>query len=135
VQAKLAEFEQQGSRVVAISFVQPARLKQYLDRRDLTIRVLSDPDRQAYRAFGLGSVSWCRILRPRAIAVYLRLILRGKLPTRPQEDIHQLGGDFLLDASGSTVFGYRSKDPTDRPTPDALLAEIRKMTNRPRSAT
>ncbi len=121
VQNHLAAFEELGCRVVAISFVTPQRLQSYLERRSLSMTCLSDPSRKAYRAFGLERVGWWRLLRPQAWGVYLRLILRGQLPRRPQEDVHQLGGDFLFAASGRLVYAYRSEGPTDRPTVDQLL--------------
>ena len=55
---------------------------------------------------------------------YLKLMLRGRMPRRPQEDIHQLGGDFILDSTGRVVYEYRSQDPTDRPDPGELLRLI-----------
>lgn len=121
MQERIKEFERLGAQVVVISFVKPDRLKQYLGRRAWTMRVLSDPELKAYHAFGLERASWLRMLRPRALLVYMQLILRGKMPQRPQEDVHQLGGDFILDPSGRVIYEYRSEDPTDRPTPTELL--------------
>ena len=121
MQERLSEFEQVGAKVVVISFVTPARLKEYLDRRPWSMRVLADPELAAYRAFGLERANWRQLLRPRALVVYMKLMLRGKMPQRPQEDIHQLGGDFILDATGNLVYEYRSEDPADRPSPSKLL--------------
>ena len=36
-------------------------------------------------------------------------------------DIHQLGGDFLLDRSGRLMLAHPSTDPADRPTVQQLL--------------
>jgi hypothetical protein len=88
------------------------------------MRVLADPELEAYRAFGLGRANWLQLLRPRALVVYLRLMLRGKMPRLPQEDVHQMGGDFILDATGRVVYEYRSEDPADRPSPPELLAVL-----------
>ncbi len=85
------------------------------------MRVLADPDRKAYEAFGLERAGWSKLLRPRALVVYMKLILQGKMPKRPQEDVHQMGGDFVLDATGRVVYEYRSEDPADRPSPSELL--------------
>jgi hypothetical protein len=52
---------------------------------------------------------------------YLKLMLRDKMPQRPQEDVHQLGGDFILDSTGRVVYEYRSQDPADRPDLAKLL--------------
>jgi hypothetical protein len=42
----------------------------------------------------------------------------------PEEDLLQLGGDFILNRSREIVFAYRSADPTDRPPIADLLAAI-----------
>ncbi len=121
MQKSLPEFERLGALVVAITFVQPTRLKSYLDRRGWTMRFLADPERAAYRAFGLERAGWLQMLGPRALCVYMKLILRGKMPRLPQEDVHQLGGDFIFDPAGHLVYEYRSADPTDRPSQAELL--------------
>ncbi len=114
-----------GAEVVVVSFVRPDRLAQYLRVHPWPFTVLADPDRSAYRAFGLGRASWLRLLRPRVMARYLQLVWSGWKPEAAQEDVHQLGGDFVLDGSGRLVYSYRSADPADRPPVAELLAAVR----------
>lgn len=127
MQESFDDFQRAGANVVVISFVKPARLKQYLDRRSWSMRVLADPELKAYREFGLERAGWLQLLRPRALVVYMKLILRGKMPQPPQEDVHQLGGDFILDASGRVVYEYRSEDPADRPSPTELMEVLARL--------
>ena len=126
MQERLAEFDSIGARVVAISFVQPERLRQYLSSRSWKVAVLADPERAAYRVFGLERASWWQLLRPRVIASYFRLLFRGRRPQAPQEDVHQLGGDFVFDRAGRVIYEYRSRDPADRPSVVALLEAVRR---------
>ena len=44
-----------------------------------------------------------------------------------KEDIQQAGGDFLVDRGGNILFAHRSRDPSDRPTPEKLLEEAEKV--------
>jgi peroxiredoxin len=125
VQAKLDEFRRLGAEVIVVSFAQPDRLTQYLAARPWPFQVLADPSRSAYRAFGLGSATWTQLLKPRVIAKYLGLILRGRMPHMAHEDVHQLGGDFVFDRGGRVVFEYRSRDPADRPSISELLDAVR----------
>lgn len=125
MQGRLKEFRSLGAEVLVISFVEPARLQQYLKLRPWRFRVLTDPGRNAYQSFGLGRAKWHQLLRPRVLARYVALILRGRMPHRAQEDIFQLGGDFVLDKKGQVVFEYRSIDPADRPDVSALLEAAR----------
>ena len=126
MQDQLQEFRTVGVDIVVVSFVQPTRLTQYLKVRPWPFRFLADPDRSAYRAFGLESASWWRLLHPRVIGRYLGLILRGRRPQMAHEDVHQLGGDFVLDRTGRVVYEFRSRDPADRPSIEELLAAVRR---------
>jgi peroxiredoxin len=132
VQARLGEFRSLGARVIALSFVEPKRLRAYLDRHPSSIPVLADPQRHAYQAFGLGRATWFELVRLRVIARYVWLILRGRRPRMAQEDVHQLGGDFVLDRSGRVVFAHRSTDPSDRPAVSELLNAVRGIASRGR---
>lgn len=90
--------------------------------------VLCDPNREAYRAFQLGHTSWLRILNPLVLGRYLLLILRGRLPFKPDEgeDLMQLGGDFVLDGQRRLTFAYSSANATDRPSVDVLVEAVMK---------
>ena len=121
MQERIDEFKQIGAEVVTISFVEPSRLKQYLADRPWSFRVLADPARAAYQAFGLERASWWQMLQPGVIATYIGLMMRGRMPKAAKEDVHQLGGDLILDATGRLIYEHRSSNPADRPTVSELL--------------
>ncbi|MFO0877496.1 MAG: peroxiredoxin-like family protein [Gemmataceae bacterium] len=129
VRDRYQEIQQAGACVVAITFAEPLMLKLFTDEGHYPFPVLGDPSRSVYRAFGLQRATWGRILHPRVILGYLGFLFRGWAPRRGRrgEDYLQLGGDFLLDSSGKVVFAHRSEDPTDRPSIDLLLREIRRL--------
>lgn len=114
---------QVGAEVLAVSQARPELLAAFQREQQLPFPVVADPDRIAYRAFGLERTSWGAILRPGVVLRYLRLILRGWRPKQmPKgEDVLQLGGDFILDSEGRLIYAYRSAEPTDRPALKALL--------------
>lgn len=122
-----AEFQQLGSDVLAVSFSPPERVARYLDESPMPFPVASDPSRAGYQAFGLERTTWGGILRPGVVGRYLGLILRGWLPhkTARNEDVLQLGGDFILNRRRRLVFARRSAEPTDRPSVNELLQAIR----------
>jgi peroxiredoxin len=116
-----------GCSVLVVCQAKPEVLARYLARQKWTAPVVSDPDRAAYRAFGLERTGWLTFFRPKVLWGYLRGMLRGYGLKTPYagEDVLQLGGDFVLDRAGTVVFADPSADPTDRPTVAQILDAIR----------
>lgn len=114
----LHDAEKLAVRIVVVAFASAQSLIAYQHRHGLDhLLVLSDPDRHAYRAFGLGRGSVLRIwLDPRVWARYLQLMLRGRRPEAAHEDTLQLGGDALVDSDGRITWIHRSRGPEDRPS-------------------
>jgi hypothetical protein len=126
VAAARDRFAERGCSVLVVAQAKPDFLSRFVVTQPAGIAFASDPERAAYRAFGLERTRWQTFFRPRVLLGYLRGMLRGyrvKLPAAG-EDVLQLGGDFILDRSGAVLLAYRSADPTDRPTTDALLAAL-----------
>ena len=114
-----------GGEVVVVSFTPPAKMKQFLAIHPLPFRTVSDPDRAAYRALSLGRTSVLAFLRPDVLWRYLKGIAHGYGPVKPEDDdLLQLGGDFLIDATGRLVWSRPSREPTDRPTAAELQAAM-----------
>lgn len=113
-----------GVTVLVVTQAPPAVLAVYLRSHPLPFPAVADPNRAAYKAFRLERTRWRDFLRPVVVWGYLRLILRGRLPRLPyrDEDVLQLGGDFLIDRAGDVAFAHRSRTATDRPSADELLA-------------
>ena len=118
-------------RALAISFEPVSRLADFADELDVPIMLASDPQREAYRAYGLTSGRFWQIWGTQTLAAYLRLLFRGrrlKIPRRG-DDLSQLGGDFVLGPrradEGRTLWYARpSHHPADRPSAAELLEAI-----------
>jgi hypothetical protein len=128
VKDRYAEFQRLESEVLVISFASPASVSDYVKETSMPFPVVSDPTRASYGAFGLGRTSWSEILRAGVVGRYLRLVLRGWLPgkTAKNDDLMQLGGDFVLNRERRLVFAHPSAEPTDRPSVDALLQAVQR---------
>jgi peroxiredoxin len=128
VKERYAEFRQLGSEVLVISFAPPPLVAAYLAETPMPFQVVSDASGASYQALGLGRTSWGAMLRPGVLGRYLGHMFRGWMPrkTSKDEDIFQLGGDFVIDGQGRVVYAYRSAEPTDRPAVDELLAAVRR---------
>jgi hypothetical protein len=122
-----------GCSVLVVCQAKPEVLSRYLARQSWTAPVVADPDRAAYRVFGLERTGWLTFFRPRVLWGYLRGMFRGYGLKAPYagEDVLQLGGDFVLDRTGTVVFAHPSATPTDRPTVPQVLDAIRAAPPRP----
>lgn len=119
----LPDLEALNTRIVGISFGGPDKARIWLDKTQVPFILLLDPERKAYRAYGLENFllrSW----EPNVWQRYAQLILTGRKWRGIQGDSGQLGGDIIVDSNGRIRFAYRSHDPTDRPDIDALLTAL-----------
>lgn len=116
-----------GVNVVAVSFGIEYWARVWLQETNAPFPVLLDPDKAAYAAYGLESSFW-RSWSPRTLLYYAKAVLRGQELHGNRGDTEQLGGNFIVDANGVVRFAYASRAPTDRPTMDRLMAEMRKLT-------
>lgn len=120
------ELADRGCSIIAVVQAKPQILSRYLSRPRWDVPFVSDPDRQAYRAFGLERTGWLTFLNPIVIGKYLLGMLRGYAAKAPYagEDVLQLGGDFIVDRQGRLVFSYPSSNPTDRPGLKSILKAL-----------
>ncbi|MEO5842825.1 MAG: AhpC/TSA family protein [Acidimicrobiales bacterium] len=122
------ELERQGRHhdvdVAVITFSRADLLAGYRRHLDITFSVLSDKDRHAYRAYGLGRGSLRQIYRPATIKMYVQLMRAGKKLRRPTDDTRQLGGDFVVGADGLLRFAHRPVAPDDRPPVADMIAAL-----------
>lgn len=122
------EFDRHNVSIVVVSFADPAKLVHYQKQHQWPFTILADPERTAYRAFSLKRLSWFQVFSPATLLAYLKFFRAGmKRKNYGKEDIHQSGGDFLLDRKGNILFAHRSQDPADRPSVTALLREIDRL--------
>lgn len=91
-----------------------------------TFTVLLDRERTVYKAYGLER-SRLRSWHPRVVWLYVkRWFQRGEFYDFHGDDTSQLGGDFIVDKSGTLRFIHPSHDPTDRPSVEKLLRVLEK---------
>lgn len=122
------EFDRRNVSIVVVSFADPSKLVHYQKQHQWPFTILADPQRIAYRAFSLKSLSWFQVFSPATLLGYWKFFRAGmKREDYGKEDIHQSGGDFLLDHEGNILLAHRSQDPADRPSVTELLREIDRL--------
>lgn len=115
-----------NSEVVVVSFETGYWLQVWRAEMEVPFPLLLDPDRQAYRAYGLER-SLLRSWGPKNLWYYTRARLQGRRLQTTGGDTAQLGGDFIIDAAGIVRLAHRSQEPTDRPPVAKLLAALEQL--------
>lgn len=115
---------------VVITFAgDPSRLAAYREHLDLDVPLLADTDRELYRLLGAGRGSLRQVWSPGTIAMYARLLRRGRRLRPATEDTRQLGADAVVDPEGRVRRVWLPPSPDARPTVSdigATLDELRR---------
>uniref|UniRef100_A0AAY5KNJ6 Selenoprotein L n=1 Tax=Esox lucius TaxID=8010 RepID=A0AAY5KNJ6_ESOLU len=114
-------------RVLVVSFGCREGGQLWLEQTGCKYNMLLDPERNVYKAFGLGS-SYTKVMSFRSLLKYAEYIVLGQefpdIPPRFLEDLYQLGGDFVLDEEGKVIFSHPCRNPLDRPKVEHIVATI-----------
>jgi peroxiredoxin len=105
----------------------PARQAAYGPHLGVDFPVLADPDRSLYRLLGAGRGSFRRVWSPATLAMYARLIRRGRRLRVPTDDTRQLGADALIDRDGRLARLWLPEGPDARPAVDEMIAAVRAL--------
>jgi len=105
----------------------PARQAAYAPHLGIDFPILADPERALYALFGVGRGTWWRVWSPGTLAMYARLLVRGRKLRMPTDDTRQLGADVLLDASGRLQRLWLPEGPDDRPAIDDIVRAVRSL--------
>ena len=114
------ELEARQTRVILISFGTDQMAQAWIAETNSDFQFLLDPEKKAYRAYGLQR-SLLRSWKPKIWIEYAKLLSQGRKWRGIQGDSGQLGGDFIIDRSGIIRMAYRSIDPSDRPAVSHIL--------------
>ena len=120
----MEEIEAKQATVLAVSFETRDRLFQLSRQVRVPFPLLSDTERDSYRAYGLTRGGLRQIAGPGTIWRYVKLITKGEWYHFSRSDLRQLGGDFVLDQNGIVRFEHRSRTAHDRPPIDQLLEAL-----------
>ena len=109
---------------MAVSFEPRDRLFQLTRQLALPFPLLSDPERDVYRAYQLERANLLQLVSPGTVLAYLKLLAGRRIYHLTSSDLRQLGGDFVIDEQGAIQFEHRSAAPHDRPSVELLIAQL-----------
>ncbi|MBI3161357.1 MAG: AhpC/TSA family protein [Chloroflexi bacterium] len=117
-----------GLRLAIVSHASAESAKDFCDQRAPGATCLADPDRSAYRAYGLyRGTAWQTLLSPRIWLSNRRLAqVKGYKPgvPFPGQDAYQMSGTFIVGMDGRIRLPYYYEDIADHPPVDLILRGI-----------
>lgn len=114
-----------GAELVIVGSGSPSMAGFFAEDYHVATPLFTDPTRDVYRAFGAKRPTWAALLNPRLYWNALRVALRGHWPGRPQGDLAQLGGVFIVLPGGDMPFAYRSTVAGDLPGVARVIEELK----------
>lgn len=123
VRDRFQEIAARGASVLVVSFAPVEALETYREHMRLPFPIAADPERCAYRDYGMLAGTGWQVWHPRVIWKYIVLAFHGLRPRLPAkgEDLSQLGGDFVIDGEGQIRLAHVSHRPDDRPDVSLLI--------------
>jgi len=119
------DFERAGARLVFVGPGTPAMARAFRDEQPGDGVVLSDVDRNSYRAAGMRRSIWA-LLHWRMVWNLLRALRGGFRQTKVQGDPWQQGGVLVFDAAGGLVHQQVDRVGGDELDADAVVAASRR---------
>ena len=117
-----SKFENNGFQIILVGLGTPDRAEAFKEQFSLSFPIICDPQKKLYHKFGLGRGSFLSMASLSILMKGLKTLSKGHTPGIPRDDVLQTPGVFLIDTSGNIRYAHYSKDPSDNPSIDALLA-------------
>lgn len=93
----------------------------YSQETGITWPIVIDESRELYGRYRMHRAGFWDLWGPRTWQVYFKQLFKGNLPRKTTGDIHQRGGDVLIDPSGKIKLHHVGAGPADRPTVATIL--------------
>lgn len=119
-----ARIVQQNIEVLIVSFEEAEHALNYQQEEDIGWPIVVDRTRELYDYYGMNKASFWDLWGWASLKAYFREIMKGNMPKRAHDDIHQRGGDVLLDPKGKVRLHHIGKGPGDRPDIEEVLAIV-----------
>jgi len=111
--------------VAIVTFEAGPLAEAYLEETALPWPLLLDRERTLYHAYGMLHARNWDLYGPSSLWLYLKLLSKGRRLRRPGSDVHQRGGDVLIDPVGTVRLHHVGSGPADRPSVASILDRVR----------
>ena len=119
-----SELTKRGVTLAAVTMGEPGEAVEFGAARAPGVVMLSDPQQEAYQAYGLGRAGFLETMGPGVWASGFDLVAGGHVGGVPVGDVRQMPGVFIVGPDGRTLFAHYSKHIGDHPKPQQILAAL-----------
>jgi peroxiredoxin len=125
-------FDDVGAGVVLIGQGNPAEAVAFTERMNQPFECLVDPNRSAFRAYGLGRGTPGQIVRPQMALPFLRANLHRETVQRGMHGgaFMQMPGTFVIDTEGVVRMAHRNRHIADTPRNQQILQVLSNLRDR-----
>jgi peroxiredoxin len=119
------EIRAAGGDVVCVFMYRAQPTRNFCRKREVDLECLGDPEREAYRAVGLGRGGLSEIASPKVAIGALRAARQGAVVGGPEGgDVRQMPGTFVVDSDGKVRFAHYNRDQSDNPDVADVIAAV-----------
>ena len=113
-----------------VTMSDPAALHEFKEKWQLPFVCLADSKQEGYQAFQCPRGGVAAIIGPAMWWQAIKSLSRNGLG-RPQGDVMQLPGSFVIDRGGTIRFAHRSQHSADWASPKELISALKSLANNP----
>lgn len=121
-----SKLEQAGIQVVLVGLGTPAEALEFSRQFSVPFPIIADPGKDLYRTYGLKRANFMQLASPAILLKGLKGMREGYLPGRPQGDVLQMPGTFVIDREGRILHSHFAQNAADHLSVDAIVAAIAK---------
>lgn len=117
------KFQERGTEVAVVTMGTPEQAAEICRRHQCAFPCLSDPQAEAYSAFGLERGGVAQLVTPRTILRAISSTLKGNYGG-PMGDVFRMGGTFVIDREGVIRYRHRARDAADIAPVEEVIAAL-----------
>lgn len=113
--------------MVTVAMGEPKHIERYCGKLAPSIDCVARMDTDAYSAYGLQQAGLKEVVSANTLKNGFKAITSGHVGGQIIGDARMMPGTFIVDKQGVIRWAYYSKDVSDHPAPDAILAQMKRI--------
>jgi peroxiredoxin len=119
------EIRAAGGEIVCVFMYRAAPTRNFCRKRGVDLDCLGDPEREGYRAVGLGRGGISEMASPKVAIGAIRAARQGAvMGGREGGDVRQMPGTFVVGSDGKVLFAHYNRDQSDNPNVQDVIAAV-----------